>query len=245
MINIFYIHNYQKVRSIIIFFVIVDTMILLCYTNNPEYSVIGKLKVAIVSPTFTTAAYNRAFYMFYNMHDLTSNGKLTSSNSIATDLQRLTGKIPEHNASAYGYEILRIVSHVKQLLPKVDVTILNDSDIDEGKIFKENNNSNSGNAYNMLILGHQEYVTKNEYYNLKDFISKGGGTIIFADANFFYAEVNYNKATQTVTLVKGHGWQFNGKNASRDVFERWSNETSQWVGSNFYYWGGINYDSQI
>jgi hypothetical protein len=36
-----------------------------------------------------------------------------------------------------------------------------------------------------------------------------------------------------ITLVKGHGWTFNGKSAWKGIGERWANETSQWVGSNY------------
>ena len=38
---------------------------------------------------------------------------------------------------------------------------------------------------------------------------------------------------KTITLIKGHGWAFNGKSAWKRVGERWENETSQWVGSNY------------
>jgi hypothetical protein len=37
-----------------------------------------------------------------------------------------------------------------------------------------------------------------------------------------------------ITLVKGHGWAYNGKSAWRSVAERWAKETSQWVGSNYH-----------
>jgi len=34
-------------------------------------------------------------------------------------------------------------------------------------------------------------------------------------------------------LVKGHYWAFNGRTAWKSVAERWKNETSEWVGSNY------------
>jgi hypothetical protein len=46
-------------------------------------------------------------------------------------------------------------------------------------------------------------------------------------------EVKYDRNTHTITLVKGHGWAFNGKSAWRSVGERWAQETSQWIGSNY------------
>jgi hypothetical protein len=57
--------------------------------------------------------------------------------------------------------------------------------------------------------------------------------MIILDGDIFYAEVKYNSRTHTVTLVKGHGWAFNGKSAWKSVSERWKDETSQWIGSNY------------
>ena len=58
--------------------------------------------------------------------------------------------------------------------------------------------------------------------------------IVFLDGNVFYAQVAYNKNMHTVTLVKGHDWEFNGTAATKSVHERYFNETKQWVGSNFF-----------
>jgi hypothetical protein len=81
-------------------------------------------------------------------------------------------------------------------------------------------------------LGHNEYVTQLEYSNLRQFVANGG-LLILLDGNVFYAEVKYNKETQAITLVKGHRWEFNGTHASQSVDERWANETTEWVGSNY------------
>ena len=74
--------------------------------------------------------------------------------------------------------------------------------------------------------------TQQEYTNLKTFVSNGG-TMILLDGNVFYAQVGYDRSTQMITLLKGHGWAFNGKSAWKSVSERWRKETSQWVGSNY------------
>jgi hypothetical protein len=92
--------------------------------------------------------------------------------------------------------------------------------------------NHKSNAYDVLILGHQEYVTQKEYDNIKKFVANGG-TLIILDGNVFFAEVNYDINTQTVTLVKGHWWAFNGKSAWKSVGERWKQETSRWMGSNY------------
>jgi hypothetical protein len=59
-------------------------------------------------------------------------------------------------------------------------------------------------------------------------------TLVLMDGNVFIAEVKYYRNAHTITLVKGHGWAYNGKSAWRSVGERWMNETSQWIGSNSY-----------
>jgi hypothetical protein len=57
--------------------------------------------------------------------------------------------------------------------------------------------------------------------------------MIILDGNIFYAEVKYDKDAHTITLVKGHGWAFNGRSAWKNVAERWKDETSEWTGSNY------------
>jgi hypothetical protein len=110
---------------------------------------------------------------------------------------------------------------------------LTDQDVDNGSIFEKlmyNVSAVHGisirNAYDVIILGHQEYVTQSEYDNLKHFVANGGTLVI-------YAEVKYDRTTNSLTLVKGHGWAFNGQSAWRSVAERWAKETSQWIGSNY------------
>ena len=94
--------------------------------------------------------------------------------------------------------------NIKSLIPKSNIAFLTDADVDAGNIFTKNKNK-----YDILIIGHQEYVTQKEYDNLKQFVTSGG-TMIILDGNIFYAEVKYDRTTHTVTLVKGHGWTFNG-----------------------------------
>ncbi len=86
--------------------------------------------------------------------------------------------------------------------------------------------------YDILVLGHSEYVTQQEYNNFKKFV-ENGGTIILIDANMFFAEVDYDPTNNKISLVKGHTWGFDGEKAWKDVRERWAKETTEWVGSNF------------
>ena len=120
-----------------------------------------------------------------------------------------------------------MLEHVKKNSPFV--TKLTDADVHEGKIFQ----SDGRNAYDVLFLFHNEYATASEYNNLRQFVSKGG-TIVFSEANTLFAEVSYNKTNDSITLVKGHYWEFDGKSATRSVSERWLNENREWMGSNFF-----------
>jgi hypothetical protein len=123
-----------------------------------------------------------------------------------------------------------VYSHLKSLAPRSNISILTDVDVDGGSIFAKDNRTN---AYDTLVLGHQEYVTQNEYSNLKKFVANGG-TIFLLDSNIFFAEVKYDKTSKIMTLAKGHYWGYNGKSAWREAGERWENETSGWIGSNYF-----------
>jgi hypothetical protein len=100
--------------------------------------------------------------------------------------------------------------------------------VDAGHIFSKGGR----NTYDVVVLGHQEYVTQQEYDNLEQFVHNGG-TMIILDGNVFYAQVSYDRATDTIQLVNGHGWAFNGKFAQKSILERWASETKEWVGSNY------------
>ncbi|HET7391325.1 MAG TPA: N,N-dimethylformamidase beta subunit family domain-containing protein, partial [Nitrososphaeraceae archaeon] len=123
-----------------------------------------------------------------------------------------------------------LVSHIKWLMPKSNITVLADEDVHNGYIF--NKGDGNKNIYDVIILGHQEYVTQKEYDYLKKFVTNGG-ILFLMDGNVLYAEVKYDNKTKTVTLAKGHYWAFNNKSARNSVGERWAKETSEWVGSNY------------
>jgi hypothetical protein len=189
-----------------------------------------RVNIAIVKPTFTAAAYSNSFYKFYFLFMHTPSGK-----NVTTHLNLLSSKIPKQLAplSSSAFTMVFLSRHLKKLLPQSNIDTLTDADVDGSSgasvIFVKNG---LDNKYNVLILGHQEYVTQKEYNNLKRFVANGG-TLIALDGGLFYAEVRYDKRTQTATLVKGHGWTFNGKSAWKSVNERWKKDTSDWLGSNY------------
>jgi len=194
-------------------------------SNNSHTGEFGEgVKIAVVMPTFTAAAYNNAFYVFYTKYENVSHGI-----NITKDLNLLSSRVTnEPSDSASGFSMLYLLGNLKWTRPSSDITFLTDQDVDAGALFREN----GSNAFDVIILGHQEYVTEKEYDSIKQFVGDGG-TMIILDGNVFYAQVKYDRNTHNVTLVKGHSWAFNGKSAWRSVSERWQNETAQWVGSNY------------
>ncbi|HEY7227277.1 MAG TPA: N,N-dimethylformamidase beta subunit family domain-containing protein [Nitrososphaeraceae archaeon] len=194
-------------------------------SNNSHRGEFGKgVRIAVVMPTFTAAAYDHSFYVFYNKYI-----NVTKGVNITKDLNLLSNKVTNKpSLSASGFAMLYLLGNLKWIRPDANIEFLTDQDVDAGSILQ----ANGSNAYDVVILGHQEYVTQREYDNFKQFV-ESGGTMIILDGNVFYAEVKYDNNTNTLTLVKGHGWAFNGKSAWRSVNERWENETAQWVGSNY------------
>jgi len=195
---------------------------------------IGQGNLTKTVTTFTAAAYNHAFYDFYKKY-----AKVQAGVNITSDLNLLSSKISNQTTGTINsvFAMLQLIKNLEWITQGANISILTDADVDNGSmIFSNNQNKNDGNnnnnAYDIIILGHQEYVTQQEYNNLKKFVAHGG-TMIILDGNVFYAEVNYDRNNQTVTLAKGHSWAFNGKSAWRSIGERWANETSQWVGSNY------------
>src|SRR5215204_2203504 len=206
----------------------------------------SQLRIAFVKPSFTYAAYQLdGFYNFYQKYrhlpDETTN--------ITTDLNLLTVKVPDKTYLTYRddpsdtprvpsqqnyYEKLRELVEEKASSSQnlaIDIADITDKEVHEGDIF----DSDGNNAYDMLFLFHQEYVTQAEYDNLKKFVVQNGGTIVFNDANIFTVEVKYDSIDNTITLVRGHGWAYDDGigSAWRAESERWLEENEQWVGSNF------------
>ena len=194
--------------------------------------------IAIIRPTFTAAAYDNAFYLFYKL-----NANATIGSNITRHVGLLSNTITNNNTVSEAAlrvpseaAIDYLVDHINWLMPKSNITVLSDEDAHNGYIFKKeggnSTNSNDHNAYDVVILGHQEYVTQKEYDNLKKFVTNGG-TLFLMDGNTLYAEVKYDDKTKTVSLAKGHSWEFNGKSAWGSIGKRWAKETSEWVGSNY------------
>ncbi len=180
-----------------------------------------KKRIAFVDPTFTDAAYTPGgFYDFYFKYNDVPEGT-----NVTSDLDFMTAQLPkELDRNYYAPLVERVINSN----PDAEVSILRDQDVDKGALL----NGNGSNAYDVLLLLHNEYVTQKSYDSFKNFV-KNGGTIIFLDPNIFYAQVNYNEDTCSVTLVKGHDWEYDGKAVRKSVAERYFDENKEWIGSNF------------
>ena len=209
------------------------------------------LRVAFVKPSFTFAAYQlNGFYNFYEKYRELPYSAITN---VTTDLNLLTVGVPDRTYTNYKDDPSdpprvplqeKYMDTLKELVEQkassenldIDIEDISDKEVHEGNIF----DSAGNNAYDVLFLFHQEYVTQAEYDNLRKFVVQNGGTIVFNDANIFTVEIKYDSASNTITLVRGHGWAYDdsgsisgGSSAWHAERERWLDENQLWVGSNF------------
>jgi hypothetical protein len=197
-------------------------------------------KVGFVEPIFTFAAYqNNSFYTFYKKyHDTESGTYVTTDLGLLMNRKIPTGPYFLYDSKPGSKPLIQyrdyfvgLQENTKDIIPKISITNLTDIDVHFGRIFTPSGQ----NIYDVIFLFHSEYVTQSEYDNLRHFVANGG-TIVFTESNVLYAEIKYNSQQSSITLVKGHNWQFDGGAARKiTVAERWLNETRQWVGSNFLY----------
>ncbi|MHA2040307.1 MAG: hypothetical protein ACW975_00465 [Candidatus Thorarchaeota archaeon] len=195
-------------------------------------------RIAVVKPIFTCTAYTNAFYDFYS--------KYASSTVpfITTDLELLN--VTAKDGWRWSAGLARFLSSVKASTAGLSLgqslALIDEIDVTMGALF-----DNDTRVYDVVILGFTEYVTQEEYNHFKRFVAIGG-TLIILDACNFLAEVEYYPPTSPdeaghLSLVKGHGWEFNGTHAWRSVYHRWPEDNRNWVGSNFWkWWTGTHYD---
>jgi hypothetical protein len=202
---------------------------------------IAVAKIAVVKPIFSDTAYNNAFYVFY--------AKYASSNQayITTDLHYLNVTVKYGWGWSDGLNAFITSDKARRqgLLLGKNTVVIDEINVTDGGLFH-----NSKRAYDVVILGFTEYVTEQEYYAYKRFVAEGG-TLIIMDACNFLAEVKYYPSAipggqAYLSLVKGHGWEFNGTHAWKSVPSRWPEENQNWVGSNYWHcWSGNHYDYLI
>src|SRR2546427_13188907 len=192
--------------------------------QSDPYNQTLNLKIAAVEPVFTTTAYS-SFYSFYSKYATRNlNG------TIKTDLNLLNASI----VRGWGWsDALRRFLISTTAGDQYDIVLGgNLSFISEVNVSQALFRTDGTRNYDVLILGFTEYVTVQEYYAYKSFVTTGG-VLVLMDATNFLAEVQYYPRTQHLALIRGHGWGFNGTMAWRDIFDRWQNENTNWIGGTF------------
>lgn len=213
--------------------------------SNQTFKDNSESKIALVENKFTYAAYqNGSFYNFYSLYSPQLYGNSSSyldqnwtNFVVKKNLDFLTDRpIPDGPFRYYSYpQYLTIpykfwYDYTYETLKNYSshITNLTDMDVDRGKIFL----SNGSNAFDVLFLFHNEYVTQTEYDNLKKFVGNGG-TLVFTQANALFAQTSYNQSTNSISLVNGHSWRVDDHVAKGSLSERWAKESKDWIGSNF------------
>jgi hypothetical protein len=195
-------------------------------------------RVVVVKPIFTHTAYSNAFYTFYR-----NNGPRPEP-YITWDLNYLNVTVKDGWGWSSGLDqfLQSIKAKLAGLSLGQDVALIDEIDVTMGALF-----DGDERLYDVVILGFTEYVTLEEYNYYKRFVETGG-TLVIMDACNFLAEVKYHPPSSPrepgrLSLVKGHGWEFNGTHAWKSVYHRWPEENRNWVGSNYWkWWSGDHYD---
>jgi len=165
-------------------------------SKDPKFNDIYK-KIGFFTKSTTTAFV----YPIFTQAAYSKDGFYDYYNE-KCDSKCLTVTIPSNFKGSYSSSI--IGSYV---LSTLNYSYITDIDIDKNPdILKQ---------YKRIIVLHNEYVTKKEY----DAISNHPDTI-YLYPNALYAEVKSDYATNTITLVRGHGYpDINIKNAFNRIID--------------------------
>jgi hypothetical protein len=181
-----------------------------------------KGRIAVISDTFTAAAYRRgAFYDYYCSHkahgnSIASNSSISSvsSNDENNTSSSTTGTKPDrfcqrHNVKC-GQECLTIRVNddptsrnatpqtLEAILKYVASINYNIDVLTDGKV---STNPAILDGYDKVIVLHNEYVTQTEYNAIIHH-----KRVVYLYPNALYAEVKYDSPTSTITLIRGHGY---------------------------------------
>src|SRR5918999_3339962 len=160
-------------------------------------------RIGFVEPVFTYAAYsNNSFYNFYHKYkDTKPNVEITHNIGLLRGNGIPEGPFMVYNAKAGAVPTIPHIDYfsilkknVEQMVPAAIVKNITDIDVHFGHIFNLQNHSN---VYDILFIFHSEYVTQEEYDNLRLFVLNGG-TIVFTEANALYAEIEYDATRNSI-----------------------------------------------
>lgn len=190
----------------------------------------AQTRVAFLVPSFTMTPYgsfDHSFYAFYTKYrgavgNITHNLEWLSTR-VSADWKApgVEGEMPLHD-----FLVSKIPLRCGLVLGQ-NFWFTDDVAVDGGALF-----AGGHRRYDVLILGHEEYVTRAEYSQLKEFVASGGRLVVMS-GNTFWGEVKYDRTTGTETFVIGHGFGYNGKTAWRTSAAPFDSDAAGWFGSTF------------
>ena len=187
-------------------------------------------RVGYLLPTFTLAPYHHfssSFYAFFVKYKGAA-GQITSDLGMLSVNVGANWSDPRVNTEKPFYDFLTSPAAARcGLVLGLNLKVTNDVAVDGGTLF-----TNGVRNYDVLILGHEEYVTSTEYNQLRLFVATGG-RIVDMSGNSFWAQVSYDRITAVETFVAGHGFEFNGHVAWRTTYEPFDAQSVNWFGSTF------------
>jgi hypothetical protein len=141
---------------IIIFIVAITLIVVITFplNNIPRFNgeFLKVLNIAIIKPTFTAEAYHKSFYKFYFLY---SSLPPHARKNITSDLNLLSSDVTNRTTgSSSAFSIDYLTQHLKR--SNSNIQVLTDADADNVDSVFFNNGTNK---YDIIILGHQEYVT--------------------------------------------------------------------------------------
>ena len=197
------------------------------------------IRIAVVNPIFTAAAYS-SFYRFFSTCRNVAEGTF-----VKQDISLLKAAV-DKNGWGYTYGLYTFIqsgdARQAGIVLGDNTFILTDIEVNNGGLF----DSKDARMFDVVILGFTEYVTSREYASYKHFVETGGKLILLTACNFV-AEVSYDPTLNQIQLVEGHGWVFNGTAAWKGPFLRWYKENTNWIGSEYelFYTEGYHIDGAI
>jgi hypothetical protein len=211
-----------------------NTCPLLAGGSLPNYDV----RVGMLMPLLTTAAYTspysgfnhmpHAFYDFYVKYRHTPAGTLVTNNDtnwLKVNIgSNYTRGGAYYNAGGWGtsyplYHFLK--SGLAKACGVASVTPVTDLNVAEGALFSSGNRT-----VDVLVAGHNEYVTSSEVVQFQRFVASGG-RVVLMDGDNWEVEVTTNYQHRCIfsfcfdephmMLVQGHSWTYDGKRANHSM----------------------------
>lgn len=189
--------------------------------NTEEHQEIIYPNIGLVDNIFTMTAYHAEPVNFYDFFACTPVCELSDKDYFISEVTHtgtnsfISPTIEYSLSNNFGYDDSKI-------------SIISDIAIHNNNLYYVNGTL----KYDILVFYHNEYVTTQQYDNMMSYIENGGNVLIM-NGNAFYAEISYNESNNTIQLVDGHSWKFNGDNATRSNYYHFFDRNTEQIGSVF------------